>query len=138
MRRSPLSLMSMLRSLPSPMLMLRSQLSLIFMRRFQLRLMLMSRFPLSLTSILSPLPPQLLLMLLPLLMSDTPELMLLPPLPTDMPELLPLLPTDMLLTNLRMLSTACYFYRDRLYKVHLSEWSGVWHQSAKTKSDNEK
>merc|ERR1712153_269574 len=136
------------------------------MGRSQLRLMLMSRFPLSLTSILSPLPPQLLLMLLPqllmlmplllmllpqlllvmpampellpLLMSDTPELMLLPPLPTDMPELLPLLPTDMLLTNLRMLSTACYFYRDRLYKVHLSEWSGVWHQSAKTKSDNKK
>merc|ERR1711892_1227024 len=129
------------------------------MSRSQLRLMLMSRFPLSLTSILSPLPPQLLLMLLPqllmlmpqlllvmpampellpLLMLDTPELMLLPPLPTDMPELLPLLPTDMLLTNLRMLSTSCYFYRDRLYKVHLSEWSGVWHQSAKTKSDNEK
>merc|ERR1740137_72071 len=119
----------------------------------------MSRFPLSLTSMLSPLLLQLSLMLLPLLlmllpqlvlvmpampellpllMSDTPELMLLPPLPTDMPELLPLLPTDMLLTNLRMLSTACYFYRDRLYKVHLSEWSGVWHQSAKTKSDNEK
>merc|ERR1711892_1559962 len=110
------------------------------MSRFQLRPMLMSRFPLSLTSILSPLPPQLLLTLLPLLlmqlpqlllimpampellpllMSDTPELMLLPPLPMDMPELLPLLPTDMLLTNLRMLSTACYFYRDRLYKVHL-------------------
>merc|ERR1711892_424212 len=136
------------------------------MSRSQLRLMLMSRFPLSLTSILSPLPPQLLLMLLPqllmlmpllltllpqlllvmpampellpLLMSDTPELMLLPPLPTGMSELLPLLPTDMLLTNLRMLSTACYFYQDRLYKVHLSEWSGVWHQSAKTKSDNEK
>merc|ERR1712128_314369 len=134
------------------MLMLRSQLSLMLMSRSQLRLMLMSRFPLSLTSILSPLPPQLPLMLLPqllmlmpllptllpLLMSDTPELMLLPPLPTDMPELLPLLPTGMLLTNLRMLSTACYFYRDRLYKVHLSEWSGVWHQSAKTKSDNEK
>merc|ERR1712106_668602 len=114
---------------------------------------------LSLTSILSPLPLQLLLMLLPqslmllpqlllvmpampellpLLISVTPELMLLPPLPTGMPELLPLLPTDMLLTNLRMLSTACYFYRDRLYKVHLSEWSGVWHQCAKTKSDNEK
>merc|ERR1712128_384459 len=140
-------------------LMSRLPLSLTFTQRSQLRLMLMSRFPLSLTSILSPLPPQLLLMLLPLLlmlppqlllvmpampellpllMSDTPELMLLPPLPTDMPELLPLLPTDMLLTNLRMLSTACYFYRDRLYKVHLSEWSGVWHQSAKTKSDNEK
>merc|ERR1740137_350649 len=142
----------MLRSLPSPMLMLRSQLSLTFMRRSQLRFMLMSRFPLSLTSMLSPLLPQFSLMLLPqlllvmpampellpLLMSDTPELMLLPPLPTDMPELLPLLPTDMLLTNLRMLSTACYFFRDRLYKVHLSEWSGVWHQSAKTKSDNEK
>merc|ERR1712008_244125 len=143
------------------------------MSRSQLRLMLMSRFPLSLTSILSPLPLQLLLMLLPqllmlmpllltllplllmllpqlllvmpampellpLLMSDTPELMLLPPLPTGMPELSPLLPTDMLLTNLSMLSTACYFYQDRLYKVHLSEWSGVWHQSAKTKSDNEK
>merc|ERR1739838_1160518 len=113
------------------------------MSRSQLRLMLMSRFPLSLTSILSPLPPQLLVMLampelLPLLMSDTLELMLLPPLPTDMPELLPLLPTDMLLTNLRMLSTSCYFYRDRLYKVHLSEWRGVWHQSAGTKSDNEK
>merc|ERR1712128_176001 len=122
------------------------------MSRSQLRLMLMSRFPLSLTSILSPLPLQLLLMLLPqlllvmpampelfpLLMLDTPELMLLPPLPTGMPELLPLLPTDMLLTNLRMLSTACYFYQDRLYKVHLSEWSGVWHQSAKTKSNNEK
>merc|ERR1711892_732961 len=129
------------------------------MSRSQLRLMLMSRFPLSLTSILSPLPPQLLLMLLPqllmllpqlllvmpampellpLLISVTPELMLLPPLPTGMPELLPLLPTDMLLTNLRMLSTACHFYWDRLYKVHLSEWSGVWHQSAKTKSDNEK
>merc|ERR1711892_864708 len=132
------------------------------MSRSQLRLMLMSRFPLSLTSILSPLLLQLLLMLLPqllmlmpllltllplllmllpqllLVMPATPELMLLPPLPTGMQELLPLLPTDMLLTNLRMLSTACYFYQDRLYKVHLSEWSGVWHQSAKTKSDNEK
>merc|ERR1712106_344807 len=132
------------------------------MSRSQLRLMLMSRFPLSLTSILSPLPPQLLLMLLPQLLMLMPLvltllpllIMLLPqlllvmlampelvPLPmSDTPELmlLPLLPTDMLLTNLRMLSTACYFYRDRLYKVHLSEWSGVWHQSAKTKSDNEK
>merc|ERR1740137_112657 len=136
--------------------------------------MLMSRFPLSLTSILSPLPPQLLLMLLPLLLMlmpmvltllplllmllpqllsvmpampellpllilDTPELMLLPPLPTDMPELLPLLPTDMLLTNLRMLSTACYFYRDRLYKVHLSEWSSTKLQRLKvtTKKSSE-
>merc|ERR1712194_629033 len=103
--------------------------------------MLMSRFPLSLTSILSPLPLQLLLMLLPqllLVMPAMPEL--LPLLMSDTPELvlLPLLPTDMPLTNLRMLSTACYFYQDRLYKVHLSEWSGVWHQSAKTKSDNEK
>merc|ERR1711892_1084265 len=123
------------------------------MSRSQLRLMLMSRFPLSLTSILSPLPPPLLLMLLPLLLTLLPLLLmllpqllsvtpampeLLPLLISDMPELLLLLPTDMLLTNLRMLSTACYFYRDRLYKVHLSEWSGVWHQSAKTKSDNEK
>merc|ERR1712106_1041807 len=126
----------------------RSQLSLMLMSRSQLRLMLMSRFPLSLTSILSPLPPQLLLMLLPLLLMMLPQLLLvmpampelLPLLMPDTPELmlLPLLPTDMLLTNLRMLSTACYFYRDRLYKVHLSEWSGVWHQSAKTKSDNEK
>merc|ERR1712106_870570 len=117
----------------------RSQLSLMLMSRSQLRLMLMSRFPPSLTSILSPLPLQLLLMLLPQLLMLMPLLlMLLPPLPTGMPELLPLLPTDMLLTNLRMLSTACYFYQDRLYKVHLSEWSGVWHQSAKTKSDNEK
>merc|ERR1711892_1220312 len=132
MSRLPLSLMSMLRFLPSPMLMLRSQL----------RLMLMSRFLLSLTSILSPLPPQLLLMLLPLLLTLLPLLlMLLPQLLLVMPamlELLPLLMSDMLPTNLRMLSTACYFYRDRLYKVHLSEWSGVWHQSAKTKSDNEK
>merc|ERR1711892_31035 len=109
----------------------------------------MSRFPLSLTSILSPLPPPLLLMLLPLLLMLMPLLLTLLPLllmllpqllsvTPAMPELLLLLPTDMLLTNLRMLSTACYFYRDRLYKVHLSEWSGVWHQSAKTKSDNEK
>merc|ERR1711892_496788 len=123
------------------------------MSRSQLRLMLMSRFPLSLISILSPLPPQLLLMLLPqllmllpLLLMLLPQLLLvmpampelLPLLMSDTPELMLLLPTDMLLTNLRMLSTACYFYRDRLYKVHLSEWSGVWHQSAKTKSDNEK
>merc|ERR1711892_872854 len=120
------------------------------MSRSQLRLMLMSRFPLSLTSILSPLPPQLLLMLLPKLLMLMPLLLMLLPLllmllpqlllvMPAMPELLPLLmldtpelmllhplPTDMPLTNLRMLSTACYFYRDRLYKVHLSEWSGVW------------
>ena len=113
------------------------------MSRLPLSLTFTRRSQLSLTSMLSHLLPQLplviaMLELLPMLMLDTPELMLLPPLPTDMPELLPLLPTDMLLTNLRMLSTACYFYRDRLYKVHLSEWSGVWHQSAKTKSDNEK
>merc|ERR1711892_1320736 len=116
------------------------------MSRSQLRLMLMSRFPLSLTSILSPLLLQLLLTLLPLLLMLLPQLLLvmpampelLPLLMSGTPELLPLLPTDMLLTNLRMLFTACYFYQYRLYKVHLSEWSGVWHQSAKTKSDNEK
>merc|ERR1712123_222566 len=137
----------------------RSQLSLMLMSRSQLRLMLMSRFPLSLTSMLSPLLAQLslmllpqLLMLMPLLLTLLPLLvMLVMPVMPAMPELLPLLmsntpglmllpplPTDMLLTNLRMLSTVGYFYRDRLYKVHLSEWSGVWHQSAKTKSDNEK
>merc|ERR1712128_80601 len=118
------------------------------MSRSQLSLMLMSRFPLSLTSTLSPLPPQLLLMLppplsllpqllmlLPLLLTDMLELLLplltdmLEPLLlllTDMLEPLLLLPTALLPTNLRKLSTACYFYKDRLPKVHLSEWSGVF------------
>merc|ERR1712106_563477 len=120
------------------------------MSRSQLSLMLMSRFPLSLTSMLSPLPPQSLLMLLPPLSLLPQLLMLLPLLLTDMlePSLLLLmdmleplllLPTTLLPTNLKKLSTACYFYKDRLPKVHLSEWSGVFqHQSAKTKSDNEK
>merc|ERR1712128_258565 len=48
------------------------------------------------------------------------------PLLTDMLEPLLLLPTTLLPTNLKKLSTACYFYKDRLPKVHLSEWSGVF------------
>merc|ERR1711931_333188 len=78
----------------------------------------------------------LLLTLLPLLLLAMPEL--LPLLPTDMPELSLPLPTDMLLTNFRMLSSLVIPTKTRLYKVHLSEWSSVWHLSAKTKSDNEK